>query len=138
VGGALAILAVAFGVSYAGLIMRFRRYKDVVAGKKKVKKVSVLAGDELTSWARGKMSEENCTEQELFAGTGPYNADKIWPLQSRVRVYKRMMWFFIVTLFCGTGLLAWLAYGVEVQVTGKAAARVLNPTQIPTGKPELK
>jgi hypothetical protein len=43
-----------------------------------------------------------------------------------------MMILFIVVLFCGTGALSWLAYAVEVKVTGKPASAILNPSQIPT------
>jgi hypothetical protein len=44
------------------------------------------------------------------------------------------MWLFIIALFCGTGALAWLTYGVEVKVTGRPASEIFNPKQIPTGE----
>ena len=115
VGGLLAAISVVFGVVYAGRVARYRRFKEVIAGDNRTKKVPVLAGDELTPWARKAMMEHNLTEQQCFAGTPhqPYEAEQMWTPGSRVRVYQKMMLVFIVTLFCGTGALSWLSYAVE-------------------------
>lgn len=135
IGGILAAITVICGIAYSGTRLRYRRYKEVVDGDQKTKKVPVLAGDELTPWAKGAMKQHNLTEQQCFAGTphNPYEAEQMWPLPSRVRVYKKLATLFIITLFCGTGALSWLAYGVEVKVTGKPASEVLNKSQIPIG-----
>ena len=135
-GGALAAAAVIGGVVYAGKIMLYRRFKEVVSSNNVTSKVPVLAGDQLTAAAAAACQNPGMTDQDYFAGAGPYNPNLVWPLPSRVRVYKRLMWLFIVTLFCGTGALAWLAYGVEVKVTGKPASQILNPSQIPTDSPK--
>jgi hypothetical protein len=134
-GGILTAVSVVFGIQYAGQKMRFHRYKEVPTATGTVRQVPVLAGYELTDWAKAAMKSHGLTEQQCFKGTphDPYNVDQMWTLPSRVRVYKRLMWAFIVTVFCGTGALAWLAYGVEVKVAGKAASEILNPSQVPTG-----
>jgi hypothetical protein len=136
-GGLLTLAAVITGVAYASKTMRFRRFREEVAGDGVTTKIPVLAGDELTPWARRVMQEKNLTEQQCFAGTPnqPYEADQMWLPNSRVRVYKQMMILFIVALFCGTGALSWLAYAVEVRVTGKPASAILNPSQIPSRDP---
>ncbi len=133
VGGLLAAITAICGIAYSGTRLRYRRYKPVVEGDKKTKNVPVLAGDELTPWAAGAMKKNNLTEQQCFAGTphNPYEAEQMWPLPSRVRVYKKLAMLFIVTLFCGTGALSWLAYAVEVKVTGKPASEILNKSQLP-------
>ena len=133
IGGFLSAITAIRGISYSGTRLRYRRYKEVVDGDMKTKKVPVLAGDELTPWATGTMKKHTLTEQQCFAGTphNPYEAEQMWPLPSRVRVYKKLAMLFIITLFCGTGALSWLAYGVEVKVTGKPASEILNKSQLP-------
>jgi len=140
VGGLLSLVAVRSGVTYAGVRMRFKRYKEVVAGDGKAEKIPVLAGDELTPWAKATMQQHGLTEQQCFAGTphDPYEAEQMWTPISRIRVYQKMMWLFIITMFCGTSALSWLAYGIEVKVTRKAASEILNPSQIPTVGSESK
>jgi hypothetical protein len=133
IGGILAAVALVVGVNYAGTIMRFRRYKEVLDGNV-IKQVPVLAGDELRPEALARIAKDNITDQQYLRGAGPWDANLVWTLESRIRVYKRLMWLFIIALFCGTGALAWLAYAVEVKVTGKAASAILNPAQIPTGE----
>ena len=139
IGGFLIAVSTITGVAYATKTVNHRRFREVVDGDKKTKKVPVLAVDELTEWAKSAMAAHNLTDQQCFAGTPnePYEADQVWTRPSRVRVYNRMTILFVITMFCGTGALSWLAYATEVKVTGKAASDVLNPSQIP-GKTDDK
>jgi hypothetical protein len=134
VGGVLITITVIAGIIYSQQITRFRRYKKVVVGNAVTADVPVLAGDELTEWAKSEMRRHNLDDQGVFAGTPnePYTPNLVWTPESRIRVFNRLTVLFLITLFCGTGALSWLAYAVEVKVTGKAASDVLNPSQIPT------
>jgi hypothetical protein len=133
VGGALILISIACGMLYVTKIRKYRRYKEVVAGDGMTKKVPVLAGNELTRWAENAMNVRGLTDQQIFAGTpgNPYEADQVWTPASRLRAHNELMILFVLTLFCGTGALSWLAYAVEVKVTGRSASEILNPSQIP-------
>jgi hypothetical protein len=79
VGGMLATVAAVVGVNYAGMIARYRRFRERVIGDGVTEQVPVLAGDNLTPSAQAAMKKaakekKELTDQQYFAGAGPYEA----------------------------------------------------------------
>jgi len=131
-GGGLTVVAAVLAMKYFSACSQHKYYKEVVAGPSRAEKVFLLGGDQLTGWALETTSRLNISVQECLKGTpgSPYDADKVWPREARVRVYSTVSTLFVWMVICGTGGLATLSYAVEVHLLQRPASAILSPKDL--------
>ena len=125
------LIAAFFCVRYALLIPRYKFEKEIAnPDHRTVRKVAVLGGDELEPLAKKAQEKNNWTEQELLAASA-FNPDKVWGRPARIRVMQRLAICFIIALTLSAAGVSWLAYVVQVRLTGKPAADVIRQEDAP-------
>lgn len=131
-GGGLTVVAAILAMRYLAACSRHKYYKEIVAGPGRTDKVFLLGGDRLTDWAKKTTDRSNISVQECLKGTpgSPYDSDKVWPREARVRVYSAVSTLFVGMVICGTGGLATLSYAVEVHLLQRPASAILSPKDL--------
>jgi hypothetical protein len=125
------LIAAFFCFRYVLLIPRYRFEKEIAnPDQRTVTKVPVLGGDELKPLAIQAQKDKNYTEQQILAASA-FDPDKVWPRPSRIRVMQRLAICFIFALTLSAGGISWLAYVVQVRLTGKPAADVIRQQDAP-------
>lgn len=125
------VLAAFLGVRYVLLGARYKFIKEVAnPDGKTVTKKPLLGGDELKPLAKKEYDEKGTTEQDFLIAVA-FNEDKLWPRAARVRVLQKAALSFICSLALGAGGISWLAYVVQVRLTGKPAAEVITQKNAP-------
>lgn len=131
-------LVALFGFIFYLQALKNHSYHKVVAiDAAKTATVKILGGDELLKEAEKAMRGKNLTVQDYLEGVA-YDPDRVWTRASRAKVTTIVVSLFILVLLTGTLAMSTLGFVVQVKLTGKPAAAVINREHAPGLEPDRR